>query len=312
MNESYVHNLDWSLIPSFLAVFDGGSLSAAARRLALQQPTVGRHIVALELQLGGELFERSRQGLRPTALAQRVEGSARAMAQHAAQLSLRAAQNGSADQGRVRVSVSEVVAVWLMPEVLFELRARYPGIAVDVVGSDRQDNLLLREADIALRMTQPTDSGLVAKKLAEVPIIAAAGVDYLKQCGGGDWRTHPWIGFDRKTAIVAGMRRGGMPIAPDDFALRTDHEPTYVRMIEAGLGVGFIAAYVAAQLRGVRQVFPEISAPRLPVWLVAHREACDVPVMRTVFDALAQAVPAALAKDQVPLFKPPKTKRRAR
>lgn len=293
-------HFDWSLTQSFLAVLDAGSLSAAARQLGWQQPTLGRHIAALEAQLGAELFERSRQGLRPTALAKQVEPAARAMAQGAADFSLRATKRGAPDRGTVRISVSEVMASWLMPRVLADLCARYPSIAIELVASNLQDNLLMREADLALRMVKPQTTGLVAKKLADVPIIAAASEGYWAQCASDDWRAHRWVGFDRKDRIIVGMRSVGMDLAPSDFAVRTDDERAYVRLVEAGLGVGFVASYIAAQLPGLRRVFPQWAIPAMPMWLVTHREARDVPVIRTVFDVLAQQVPLALQGPFIP------------
>lgn len=133
---------DWTLARSFLAVLDAGSLSAAAQRLRLQQPTLSRHVAAFEAQLGTPLFERSGRGMVPTAAAQAIAAAARRMEQGAAALQQQLRRRREATRGTVRVTTSEVAASWLLPPVLASLR----------------------EADIAVRMVRPAQASLVARE----------------------------------------------------------------------------------------------------------------------------------------------------
>jgi hypothetical protein len=123
---------DWTLVRSFLAVLDAGSLMGAARQLCAQQPTLSRHIAELEAQLGAPLFERTGRGVVPTALALAIADAARQMAEGADALGQALAAQRQATTGTVRISTSQVAASWLLPPVLVALqqaRAGHPGRA---------------------------------------------------------------------------------------------------------------------------------------------------------------------------------------
>ena len=118
---------DWDLWRSFLAVMDAGSLSGAARGLGIAQPTVGRHIEALEAALeSGPLFTRSPGGLRPTRAAQALEPHARAMATAADTLVRTASGDADEVRGVVRLTASEIAAVEILPPILTEFREAWP------------------------------------------------------------------------------------------------------------------------------------------------------------------------------------------
>src|SRR5690606_38670950 len=142
---------DWSLWRSFAAVVEHGSLSAAGRALGLSQPTLGRHVEALEQALGVGLFERTLSGLKPTDTALRlyepVAGAQRALAEAA----IMAEGSAAALSGSVRITASTVTSHYLLPPLLAELRQAFPNCALELVPSDSVENLLLREADIAVR-----------------------------------------------------------------------------------------------------------------------------------------------------------------
>jgi DNA-binding transcriptional LysR family regulator len=289
---------DWALVRSFLAVLDAGSLMGAARQLQAQQPTLSRHVAELEAQLGAPLFERTGRGVVPTAAALAIADAARQMQQGADALGRTLLRQRDATTGTVRISTSEVAATWLLPPVLAELNAAEPGIQVELVASNLLSNLLRREADIALRMVRPAQASLVARKLGEVPIVAAAHASYLARAGTprqpADLLQHTLIGYDRDEGIVRGFAALGMPIAREQFALRTDNQLAYGSLVAAGAGIGFVAAYNAAQWPGVQPLLPMLKIPPLPCWLAVHREIRGSKVVRRVYDFLAEAVPRRL------------------
>ena len=147
---------DWTLIRSFLAALDHGSLLGAARSLKASQPTIGRHIAELESQLDVVLFERTGRGLLPSEAALRLAEPARAMETAALKLARTATVGQSATAGSVRITASQPVACVLLPSLLAQMRQALPDVQVDLVASNSVDNLLRREADIALRMCNPT------------------------------------------------------------------------------------------------------------------------------------------------------------
>ena len=165
---------DWALVRSFLAVLDAGSLMGAARRLGAQQPTLSRHVAELEAQLGAPLFERTGRGVTPTAAALAIADAARQMEAGADALARALAGRRDAATGTVRITTSQVAASCLLPPVLAALQQAEPGIQVELVASNQLSNLLRREADIAVRMVRPAQGSLVARKLGELPIVAAA------------------------------------------------------------------------------------------------------------------------------------------
>ena len=289
---------NWNLLRSFLAVLDHGSLLGAARALGASQPTLGRHVAELEAQLGATLFERSGRGLTPTAAAERIAQAARAMQAGADALARSVSATEAAESGPVRISASQTVACYLLPPLLTQMRIALPGIQVELVSSNAVSNLLRREADIALRMVQPDQASLVVKRIAKVGLGAYAHRDYLARRGVprqlADLLQHDVIGGDRNQDIVDSFARFGYPVEPGFFALRSDDLVAHWQAVRAGLGVGFVADYLAATDAQVVPVLPMLKIPPLPIWLTVHREIRSSRRIRAVYDFLAQAVPRAL------------------
>lgn len=296
---------DWALVRSFLAVLDAGSLTGAARRLGAQQPTLTRHIAELEQQLGVPLFERTGRGVAPTAAAQAIAEAAREMEQGAERLAARLALQRSRSSGTVRIAASQIAASHLLPRVLPALREAEPGIQIELVVSNAISNLLRREADIAVRMVRPDQSSLVARKLADLPLVACAHERYLARHGTPREPAelvdaaigHTLIGYLDDDTIRRGFAQMGLPVAREHFALRTDDQLAYGELIAAGAGIGFAAAYCLADWPGVVPILPDLPIPPMPCWLAVHREIHGSAVVRRVFDHLADFIPRVLEAD---------------
>lgn len=291
---------DWSLLRSFLAVLDAGSLMGAARQLQAQQPTLSRHVAELEAQLGAPLFERTGRGVVPTATALAIADAARQMQAAAEAVQHTLAGRRTATTGTVRITTSVVAASYLLPPVLAGLQREEPGIAIELVASNLVSNLLRREADIAVRMLRPAQTALIARKLGEVPIVACAHSAYLQAAGTprqpADLARHRLLGYDRDDTIERGFAAMGLPLQREQFVLRTDDQLAYGQLVAAGVGIGFVARYTLPHLPGVQVVLPMLQIPPLPCWLAVHREIRSSPVVRRVYDYLAAALPAQLTK----------------
>jgi DNA-binding transcriptional LysR family regulator len=283
-------DLDWNLIRSFVAVAEAGSLSAAARRLAASQPTLGRHIAELEQALGVVLFRRGRAGYELTeqgaALferAQAVAASANAFARLA---------TGTTEQvgGTVRIAASEVVSAYVLPSMLAWLRQAEPAIEVEIVASNQVENLLRRDADIAVRMVAPAQQDLIARKIADLPLTACAAKSYLERRGrperAEDMLTHDLVGFDRGMDIINGFAALGVAVDRHAFGLRTDNQIVLWEAIRAGNGVGFAQRQLAERDPLVETILPELSLPPLPMWLAMHRDVRTSVRVRRVADFL--------------------------
>ena len=298
MTATAVADFDWALVRSFLAVLDAGSVSAAAKRSGARQPTLSRHVAELEAQLGAPLFERTGRGVVPTGAALAIVDAARRMEDAALALGRGLASARSLTRGVVRVTTSQVAATWLLPAVLARLQREHPEIEIELVASNELTNLLRREADIAVRMVRPVQQSLIARKLGEIEIVAAAHQRYLAEAPPlrvpEDLVAHRLIGFDRDDAIIRGAARMGLVLSRGDFALRTDDQVAYGRLVAAGAGVGFVARYNLRDWPGVVAVLPTLAVGALPCWLAVHREIRSNPLVRTVYDFLASEIPPLL------------------
>ena len=298
MPSSAADRFDWTLVRSFLAVLDAGSVTAAARHLGTTQPTLSRHVAELEAELGAPLFERTGRGVAPTAAALAIADAARQMADGAVALTHGLAGARTASRGVVRVTTSEVAATWLLPAVLARLQRAHPEIEIELVASNELTNLLRREADIAVRMVRPAQASLIARKLGEIDIVAAAHRAYLAKApplrSVDDLLRHRLIGYDRDDTIVRGAGRFGVTLSRADFAVRTDDQVAYGRLVAEGAGIGFVARYNLRHWPGVVAVLPALAPAALPCWLAVHREIRANALVRTVYDFLAREIPAEI------------------
>jgi len=160
-------NLDWNQLKAFLQTAQTGSLSAAARKLGLTQPTLSRQVACIEQQMGVTLFERVGKAMVLTPTGLDLLEHARAMGTAAEALGLAASGRSQAVGGVVSVSATDVVATHLLPPILQRLRAQAPGIAVEVISSNALSDLQRREADIAIRHVQPEQPELIARLVRE-------------------------------------------------------------------------------------------------------------------------------------------------
>lgn len=292
-------NIDpsWDHYRSFLAVMRDGSLSGAARTLGLTQPTLSRHIDALEAALGRRLFLRSQRGLVPTAAAQAALPYAEAFA--ATDAALRRATAGeTAVAGSVRITASEVFGTERLPPILAEIRRRHPGLALELALSNAVENLIRRDADIAVRMVAPAQEALVARRIGTVEIGFFARSGYLARRGTpehpDDLRSHDVIGFDSETPALRAMLARYPWIDRDTIALRSDSDLAQLAAIRAGFGIGACQTGIAARDPDLVRVLPVHFAPELRVWLAMHGDLRDSPRCRAVFDMLAAGLARAL------------------
>ncbi len=287
---------DWTLIRSFLAVAEAGSLSAAARAAGISQPTLGRHIQAIEATLQVQLFTRTAQGQALTGAGQALLPAARAMQAAAAELALTAKGHATGIEGTVRITASRVVSHMILPPILARIRAEEPGIQIDLVPSDTTENLLFGEADIALRMYRPTQGDLVARHIADLPLGLYAATAYLDRKGRPtspeDLMRHDFVGLDRGDQILRVMRTMGVEVTRSFFPVRCDDPLTYIELVRAGCGLGGLQRAIGDSDPGLERLTLVPDLPSLPVWLTAAPRLRQSPRLRRVWDMLATAFPA--------------------
>jgi len=282
--------LDWNLIKSFVAVAETGSLSAAARRLDASQPTLGRHVAELEQTLGVTLFRRGRRGYQLTEAGAALFERGKAVSDEAAAFSMLALGSVEAIEGTVRLAASDVVAAYVLPDIVARLGAEEPGIEIEIVASNQVENLLRRDADIAIRMVRPAQNELVARKVTDIALCLAATPAYLDRHGRprspADLPGHRLIGFDRSDEIVRGFAAFGLSVSRSAFRMRTDNQIVLWQAVRAGVGIGIGQEPLARRDAGVEIVLPGLPLPALPVWLAMHRDVRTGIRIRRVADFL--------------------------
>ncbi|MCV6823181.1 MULTISPECIES: LysR family transcriptional regulator [Halocynthiibacter] len=292
MNDKAFASIDWTLIQSFVAVAECGSLTAAAQRLRASQPTIGRHISQIESSLGVVLFSRVHRGLELTAEGEALLPAARDMKAAAARLSLAAAGQTQNLSGVVRITASVFVSHYILPPLLAELRAMEPDIEIELHASDSTDNLLFHEADIALRMYRPEQLDTITRHICDFDVGIYAAKTYLARRGVPQDRdklmAHDWVGYDRNDLMIKGMRAVGWTVDRSFFKIRCDNQSAYWQLVQAGCGVGVALKCVAQHCAEVEQILPEVEVPPLPVWLTAPEALRKSPRIRRVFDFLAE------------------------
>lgn len=290
---------DWNLYRTFMAVMECGSLSAAARVLGLTQPTVGRHVDELQDQLGVVLFTRSQSGLVPTDTA--ISLLPHATAVQSAARGLRRAASGDIGsvRGTVRVTAAEIVGVEILPPIITQLRRDHPDLEIELVLSNRVENLLRRDADIAVRMVAPNQDALIAKHIGNIDLGFHATSDYLAHAG---WQGREgeigWqelgqldlIGFDTASADVRAMV-DRMPEINAHFALRVDSNSAQLAMMRAGFGIVLCQLGLARRTAGCVRLMPDFTMA-LDTWVTMHEGLRDHLRCRVVFDALVTGMQA--------------------
>lgn len=289
----------WELYRTLLAVVREGSLSGAARALGLTQPTVGRHIDALEAALGAALFTRSQGGLAPTDNALALAPHAEAMESASAALVRAASGEAEEARGTVRVTVSEIIGVEVLPGILARFREAHPRIDTEVLLSNRVENLLRRDADIAVRMARPEQDALIARKIGEIPVLLYAHRQYVERHGLpsslDDLEGHTLIGYDNTPTYMRKLIDEGYPAARDSFGVRTDNEVAQLAMMRAGVGIGGAQMQLAMHNADLVPVMHNTVRFPMEVWLVMHEDLKMSRRVRLLFDHLAEHLGAYVA-----------------
>jgi len=291
----------WDLYRSFLAVVRDGSLSAAARTLGLTQPTIGRHIDALESVVGTQLFVRSRHGLAPTDAALELRSHAEAMASTAAALLRAASGSGGKVEGTVRIAASEVMGVEVLPSILAGLAQRHPGVVLELALSNDVADLLRRDADIAVRMVEPRQQALIAMRVGTIRIGLYAHRRYLGRAGTPrtfeELEGHALIGFDRESAAIRGVQKRIPFLKRSLFALRADSDLAQIAALRAGFGIGACQMALAARNRHLVRVLPGLFEFGIETSVVMHEDLRGNGACRAVYDALVAGL-KAYVRDQ--------------
>jgi DNA-binding transcriptional LysR family regulator len=286
--------LGWDHFRTFLAVAREGSLLGAARRLGLTQPTAGRHIDALEQALGVTLFARSRRGLEITAAARDLLQHAEAMEASHEALLRSASGDAGAKKGTVRITASEMISAEVLPPILAPFCNRHPEIAIELVASNRFQNLLRRDSDIAIRMARPDQDALIAKRIGIIGIGLYAHRSYCEACGSPsrieELKHHRIIGFDRDDLSFRAATATSDAVTPEMFSYRCDSDVSLLAAVRAGIGIGGCQHGIAMRDPDLIAILPRQVVFSFEMWVAMHEKLKSVRRIRMVFDTLCDGL----------------------
>ena len=282
---------DWNHIRAFLATAEEGSLSAAARRLGQTQPTLGRQVSALESDLGLLLFERVGRALSLTVAGAELLEEVRAMGAAADRVALVASGQSQSIAGRVAITASDVYSASLLPQALRVLQLRAPKLTIDVVATNDIQDLLRREADIAIRHMRPDQPDLIARLVREDTARFYAASSYLDKAGRPETRAdlarHDFVGFGDTARMLEHLLPLGLPLSEANFRIGSSSGLVAWEMVKQGFGIAPMSDMVARGAAGLECVLPELDPMVFPVWLTTHRELHTSRRIRLVWDVLA-------------------------
>ncbi|MEZ5553355.1 MAG: LysR family transcriptional regulator [Pseudomonadales bacterium] len=289
--------LDWNLVRTFVAVVEQGSLAGAARVLNFAHPTVARHIQQLESQLGVVLFERGGQGLKINDVGERLAEVAAQMRRQAAAFESVSELARTTTGGRVRITLSELLAD-LVPELLLPLRedpaAGERQIEVEV--SPQLLNLLDLEADIAIRHVRPVHSELVCRRVGALPLGAWVAESYIERNGTPHFDRldeHWFVDGASEQRFAAAVEQLGVAIPSERIGFRSDSLRAQLKAAELGWGVVGIPDYLGEARPGLRKIFADAPGPVYSeIWLVARPAMRQQQFLRMTFECLASGLEA--------------------
>jgi DNA-binding transcriptional LysR family regulator len=290
--------LDWNLLRAFHATATLGSLSAAARRLGLTQPTLSRQIIALEADLDVALFERIGRKLFLTATGSVLLEHTKLMGEAAEAVSLSVIGDVQALTGRVSISATDTYSAYVLPDILARIRLEAPQLTVMVLASNDLSNLHQREADIAIRHLAPDRDGLIGQRLPDTEAHFYASNEWIKQNGipgdGTALARSGLIGMDDIDQFAAYMSGIGVPMVASDFRLLSNSGIAVWQMVQNGLGVAAMLREVADRTPDVLRLPLDLPPISVPVWLVTHRGLAASPRIRLVQKILGEELTNAL------------------
>lgn len=279
----------WSDLAVLLAAWRARSLTGAARELGVNQSTASRRLAALEGELGGRLFDRTPDGLVPTALAADLLPHAEAAETTMQRFRQALAGLDRRLEGDVRLAVPDGIDSLFLAPRLPAFFAQHPGVALEVVASATLTNLARREADLALRFVRPTAGDLISRRVATL----AQGVWGTAERAGQGLAAAPWITWEEGSP-------GGTEapweahFAPAEPRLRVNRADARLAAARAGVGLTILPDALAVQWRELVRVEVPEPVPSCDLWLVAHRALFAVPRVRAVWTFLVQSAEEAL------------------
>ncbi len=272
--------MDWDKLRIFHAVADAGSFTHAGHELALSQSAVSRQISALETDLNVPLFHRHARGLILTEQGEVLYRTAHDVFTKLAAAKTRLMDSKEKPSGELRITTTVGLgSVWLTPRIK-EFTELYPQISVTLLLEDRELDLSMREADVAIRLRRPTQPDLIQRKLFVVHHHVYASTDYIKKYGIPksieDLDKHKILTHGQAPGYLTTInwleRAGRAEDNPRPVALRVNNAYGLRRAVQAGVGIASLADYIVASDNNLVQIDLPIELPEFDSYFVYPEE----------------------------------------
>ncbi|MCF8481263.1 MAG: LysR family transcriptional regulator [Rhodospirillum sp.] len=276
--------MNWEDLRHFLALAEGGSLSAAARTLGVEHSTVARRVAALERDLGARLVDRLPRSILLTEAGRRVARLGAGVSDGVARVVRGVDALEDSLAGAVTVSAPPSLAGWVIAKALADLRARHPRLVVTLLGEVERADLDRRRADIALRLSRPEQPDLVARKVGELVFRFYGAPGFVPR--EKNW---PIIGYEETTAHYPQWRWLEPRLAGRPVVFRSNDLTAHAVAARGGLGVALLPRFMGEEA-GLVVLASQESPPSRDIWMVVHDDLRSVPRVRLVMDELARIV----------------------
>ena len=285
-------NIDWNHMRAFHATALTGSLSAAARRLGLTQPTLSRQVAALEAALGVALFERLGRRLTLSATGAELLEHIRPMAEAAQLVALAADGRVQEVSGQVSIAATDTYSAYILPAIIERIRREAPQLSIVVVASNERSDLHRRDADIAVRHIGPDRPGLIGQHLRDTEAHFYATDAWLTRNGMparlADVPVTELVALSDAGRFAAFLEGLGAAVHPGDFRLLANSAVVIWEMVKRGMAVAPMLREIGERTPAVRRILPEVAPIRVPIWLITHAKLRSSPRIRLVHDILAE------------------------
>ncbi|MBX4997436.1 LysR family transcriptional regulator [Rhizobium lentis] len=273
--------MEWSDIRLFLAIAREGTLGAAARKLGLTQPTMGRRLKTLEAAVGHSLFQRTPDGFVLTDEGTVVMGHAERMEEEALALQRQLAGTENTLSGSLRISCSDWFGVHILAPILADFKRVHTNVIVEILTDSRLLNLARREADLVFRIKPFTEPEVISRKLFHIPygLYVAKGSDDPSP-GTGE-------GF---SMIIMDEAFGGMPDVawlkdrfPDaKISMRSNNRDVQARLCASGAGMAVLPRPLGDSMDFLKRVGVPNPPPGRDTWLGYHQDLRRLPRLRAL------------------------------
>lgn len=284
-------SFDWNQVRAFHATALEGSFSAAARVLNTTQPTISRQISALENSLSVILVNRSVKGQTLTPAGQELIAHVRSMGEAATLISMAADRQSQDVTGEVVLTATDLMSAAILPDLLSTLRSQASGIIIRIKEANDIQNLMLREADIAIRHARPDQEELIATHVGDLRANLYASSGYLTRAGRPrtkeDIADHDFVGIPDLKRLITPLNNMGIPLRAENFKMQPCSSMVTWEMVKSGHGISILPEALGELEATVEKVLANLPSMEFPIWLVTHRELQTSPRIRTVFDFLS-------------------------